>query len=166
MRFGAVVLAALVGLAVVAVLVLVNGGYAYRAQCPGGSEATETSWSYRIADVVPYKGFSRPGCSVHSAARVGLDAIGLWRIPDTAAAVVSGHTAEYRPEQIEQAKERCVKAGEEESFCDCAMDELTRRFSPREFQQISSAAQYEDLPGSLARRAERTVAAVSRGCRR
>jgi len=92
--------------------------------------------------------------------------IGVWREHRNAPTQAPGHTAEYRPGQIDRAKARCVNAGETESFCDCAMDELARRFSPREFEQISSVAHFEDLPGTLARRAERTVDAVSRDCLR
>lgn len=77
--FGAV--ASLVSLTlVVGTIAAVNGGYVYRVECPTPQGTTETEWTYRIMNILPYVGYSRPGCEVHTATRVALSKIGIWEI--------------------------------------------------------------------------------------
>lgn len=68
------------GVAVVLVIVLVNGGYVYKTTCQQPNGSTTTGWDYRINDVIPYFGFSQSGCKAHTATREVLSAIGLWKL--------------------------------------------------------------------------------------
>ena len=61
-------------------LAVVNAGYVYRTRCVEPDGSTVTGWSYRPNDVVPYVGYSRSGCQVDTAVRVGLSALGVWKI--------------------------------------------------------------------------------------
>jgi hypothetical protein len=78
-------LAGLVGIVGVAVLIAtINGGYVYRVQCPQAGH-TETEWTYRWESVVPYIGYSREGCTTHTATRLALDKVGVWELDDDGA---------------------------------------------------------------------------------
>src|SRR5581483_9941142 len=93
-----------VSVPVLLVVLAINGGYVYRTRCPHIQGSTETSWSYRIYEILPYIGYSRTGCQVHTATRVALDWVGLWKLPSAqpvaAGAPSTGHQGEYTGDQI------------------------------------------------------------------
>jgi hypothetical protein len=155
-----------VALVLVTVFIFVNGGYVYRTQCPRVGGSVETDWTYQINAILPYIGYSRSNCAVHTATRVALDAVGVWKIDDavSSSSAMTDHTGDYTAAQIDGAKANCVQKGQGVTFCGCAIDELVRRFSPREFALISVATKYEELPGDLARRAQQAFSAVNQGC--
>ncbi len=148
-----------------AAILLLNGGYVYRTQCPRVGGSTETDWSYRIFAIVPYLGYSRSGCQVHTATRIALDAVGIWKLHDRSSSVnVADHRGEYTIKQDASMDAHCVSAGKSRSFCVCARDELTRRFTPNELSQISSVTRFDQLPAGLARRASDVTKAIDQGC--
>ena len=152
---------------VLVVLLVVNGGYVYRTQCPHVDGSTETSWRYGISDIVPYVGYSQSGCQVHTATRLLLDAIGIWKLHDPTPSTTgapSGHQSEYTSVMRASMQSHCVSSGKAASFCRCATDELTRAFSPVELSQISSASRFDQLPSALARRARDETSAINQDC--
>lgn len=150
------------------VIVLVNGGYVYRTQCPHIQGSTETSWSYHINDIVPYFGYSRTGCEVHTASRLALDWVGVWKLHSAttppASSSPTGHQSEYTASQRTFMNTHCVNAGKSESFCTCATAELTRAFTPSELGQISAVTRYDQLPSGLASRAYDENTAIAQDC--
>jgi len=164
-RRGAVI--GLVGALVVIVAVLLaNGGYAYRSQCPQASGSVETSWSYQISSVVPYLRYSRSGCAVHSATRVGLAKLGIWKISDGHGATGTvDHTSEWTDLQLAKGRARCIGNGSSYAFCSCVITELAKRFTPDEATQVSTAKRLDQLPAGLARRARLATAAIDDECR-
>jgi hypothetical protein len=158
---------------VVVVIVLVNGGYVYRTQCPHLQGSTETSWSYHINDIAPYVGYSRSGCQVHTATRLALDWVGVWKLHAATAPTANsapgnssatGHQSEYTASQRTFMQTHCVNSGKPESFCKCAMAELTRAFTPSELGQISAVTRYDELPSELASRAHDVNTAIASDC--
>src|SRR5262245_11244865 len=114
------------GVLVVIVILAINGGYVYRTQCPRVGGSTETDWTYHIYSVVPFFGYSRSGCEVHTAPRVALDAIGIWKLGgsgEALAATAPDHRDEYTAEQRTQIASHCVDTGKSMSFCECVADE-------------------------------------------
>jgi hypothetical protein len=67
-------------LGVLGLVVLVNGGYVYRTSCPRADGHVETSWQWRINDVIPYLGYSVSDCQSHTATRELLSAVGVWKL--------------------------------------------------------------------------------------
>jgi hypothetical protein len=61
------------GAIVLAIVLLVNGGYVYRTKCARAGSSVETECSCQIFSFIPYSGYSRSGCEVHSSTRVALD---------------------------------------------------------------------------------------------
>ena len=168
MRSGMGLLARLMGgAALLGAILLVNGGYVYRTQCPQVGGSIETDWTYRIYAVVPYLGYSRSGCEVHTATRIALDAIGVWKIhnaPSAVAAITTDHRGEYTAQQRAGMQANCVGKDKSASFCQCAMDELARRFTPADLSQISAVTRYDQLPADLAKRASDATKAITQGC--
>ena len=68
---------AALGLFVVALLLLINGGYVYETKCPLASGGTQTSWSYGINDLIPYTRQTSEPCSAHTGTRLALSAVGI-----------------------------------------------------------------------------------------
>ena len=66
------------GIAFVAVLLLVNGGYVYKTTCPLASGSNQVTWSYGINDLVPYIRSTDPPCRSHTTTRLALSVIGIW----------------------------------------------------------------------------------------
>jgi hypothetical protein len=128
----------------------------------------ETSWSYRISAILPYVGYSRPGCQVHTATRLALDWMGIWKLHPAEAATANpnqvGHRSEYTRAERTFMQAHCVQAGKSASFCECATAELTRAFTPSELGQISAVRRYDQLPASLASRAHDENAAIAQDC--
>jgi hypothetical protein len=165
-------LAGLIGIvSVLFVVALVNGGFVYRVQCPRTGGSTETEWTYRWSSVIPYVGYSRSGCETHSATRVALDAIGVWDLGGASLAESSvDHSSAYPPEAVSSMTDQCVKTGATRSFCGCATDEITRRLSPDEFNQVATAIQagattYNDLPGDVRQKIQDAATAAEADCR-
>ena len=156
------------GAAILVAVLLANGGYVYRTQCPHLGGSTETDWSYRIYAIFPYIGYSRTGCEVHTATRIALDAIGLWKIHDVGTApptvAATDHRGEYSKAVTTSMQTHCVSTGKSASFCGCAMNELTRDFSPTELAQISSVTRFDQLPTGLAQRASVDTTAIDQDC--
>jgi hypothetical protein len=148
---------------VLGVLALINGGFVYRTECPRVAGSVETEWTWRIFSVVPYIGYSRSGCETHTATRVALDALGIWKL-DRNRALTADHRREYAPDNLTAMKNQCVANGESMSFCDCAMDELARRFTPSELSQITAVTQLDSLPSDLGHRASDAFKTVERDC--
>jgi hypothetical protein len=164
-------LGALVGTVVfLLVFALVNGGYIYRVQCPRGGGTTETEWTYRWQSVLPYVGYSRSGCRTHTATALALDAIGVRSIDDESSRTPGAdHSSEYDPQSVRQAVDSCVAQGESRPFCECAIDEFTRRLSPAEFDRLaramrSGAETFDDLPSDLGEKTQDASAAARRDC--
>jgi len=67
-------------LGILGLVVLVNGGYVYRTSCPRADGRVETSWQWRINDVIPYLGYSVSDCQSHTATRELLSAVGIWKL--------------------------------------------------------------------------------------
>lgn len=67
--------------AVLLLFVFANGGYVWRDDCMTARGSVETSYSYRINQLVPYLAPSEPGCSYYSGTRVLASAVGFWEIP-------------------------------------------------------------------------------------
>lgn len=157
-------LGALVGFVLVALLVLaVNGGYVYRTQCAGANGSTETDWTYKIDQVIPYLGYSKTGCASHSATRVALDAVGIWRLHHSATAV--DHTAEYTTAEIAQISSGCVNTGAKQSFCDCFARTVAHYASLADYNTAAEAIQagskkLSDLPKSM----QQATAITNRDC--
>lgn len=160
------VIGGLLGLAIVLVLAAaVNGGYAYRTQCPGLNGSTETVWTYRIKQIIPYLAHSKAGCQVQSGTRVVLDAVGIWKFPATERQAASvNHSGDYTLSVTNAMQAHCIGAGKSPSFCECFVAEETRRFTPRELGEISAASAYDQLPGTLGARAKQMTSAVDHGC--
>jgi hypothetical protein len=154
------------GTAVLLAIVAINGGYVYRTQCLHVGGSTESSWSWRINDLIPYLGYSRSGCEVHTATRWALDAVGVWSIKSESvtAAESIDHRGDYTANQHASMQANCEGKGSSTSFCLCAMDELTRRFPLAELQQISSVTRFDQLPGDLGQRASAATSAISQDC--
>jgi len=168
------ILRATVGLAsvlgVLLVFLLVNGGYVYRTECPRAGGSTETDWSYRIYQFIPYLGYSRSGCESHTATRVALDAIGVWKLDDDeGVSAPTGYRHEYLASDITRLQDNCEEGGRSESFCRCMVDELTLRFSRAEATQLANAVvggtqRYDELPSAIRDKAYEFGAAVDRDC--
>jgi hypothetical protein len=154
------------GFLVLLVLGLVNGGYLYRVECPsvGG---TETEWTFRWQSVVPYIGYDRSGCEVHTGTAIALDAIGIRDLEGASAAAENdhGHSGEYSVIQRNAAVEQCVSNGEARAFCECAVPELFRRFSPSELQTISAVTNFSVLEDDLGERAADAASDIEEDCR-
>jgi hypothetical protein len=71
------------GIAFVAAVLLINGGYVYRTQCPLASGGTQTSWTYGINDILPYIRQTSAPCHSHTGTRLALDTLGVYRIHDS-----------------------------------------------------------------------------------
>jgi hypothetical protein len=154
---------------VLLVVALVNGGYLYRVECPRGG-GTETEWTYRWFSVIPYVGYDRSGCETHSATRVALDAIGLWKIDNDDSTADADHSSEYPQALVSEMVDACVASGESRAFCGCAYDEITRRLSPTEFERLAIALQggaqrFEELPEDLRRKVSDATVAAEADCR-
>ena len=163
-RWGVIGLVA--GVAVVIALLLVNGGYVYRSQCPQASGSVETSWSYRISSVVPYSRYSRSNCAVHSATRVALAKLGIWKIGDVHGGTAAvDHTSEWTDLELTKGRTRCVANGGTYAFCSCVITELAKRFTPTEANRVSAARRLNQLPPGLGRRARLATAAINQTCR-
>lgn len=156
---------------VVFAFALVNGGYVYKVECPRAGGSTETEWTYRWNSVIPYIAYSRSGCETHSATRVALDSIGVWKLDGSdSSGPAEDHSAEYPAKVVEASIAGCVRTGESRSFCECASDEITTRLSAEQFNELatamnSGAESYEDFPESIRDDVRDAVAASERDCR-
>jgi hypothetical protein len=66
--------------AVIGLIVFVNGGYVYKTSCARADGHIDTSWQYRISDFIPYLGHTVSGCASHTATRQLLSAVGIWKL--------------------------------------------------------------------------------------
>jgi hypothetical protein len=57
-----------------------NGGYVYKTSCVRSDGHVETSWQYRINDIVPYVGYHVSGSVSHTATRELLSVVGVWKL--------------------------------------------------------------------------------------
>jgi hypothetical protein len=101
-RLGAIassLVAALGVIAVILLIVVINGGYVWRSDCATSRGTVKTSYSYSLYQLVPYLAPSESGCSYYSGTRVIASAIGFWKIPDAnggnAAPSSSPETAQF-----------------------------------------------------------------------
>jgi hypothetical protein len=152
------------------VVALVNGGYVYRVECPKGEGSTETEWTYRWNNVIPYIGYDRSGCETHSGTRVALDALGIWNLGEGSAGETNvDHSSEYPPELREAMTDDCVTASESRAFCECAINEIALRLSIGEFEQTAPALRaggsFDDLPEEIRGKARDAAVAAETDCR-
>ena len=84
--------------------------------------------------------------------------------PAPVAAIQASHTSDYSQTDLSGMRSRCVAGGKSEAFCECITNELTSRLSPAELSQVSGAARFSDLPGTLATRAQEATARIDRYC--
>jgi len=148
---------------VVLLAVAINGGYVYRTQCAGASGSTETNWSYKINQVIPYIGYSKTGCETHTATRVALDSVGLWKLHASATAV--DHTSEYTAADVAQISSGCVNTGAKQSFCDCFARTVARYAPLHDYNTTaglirSGDSKMSDLPKSM----QQATAITRRDC--
>jgi hypothetical protein len=156
-------------IAVLAILLL-NGGYVYRTQCPRADGSTETTWSYKLDLAIPYIGYSRSGCESHTATRVGLDAAGLWKIRKESAPAIQDHSLEYSDSDVSTMTRNCVNTGESRKFCSCVAKEMIRRLSLTEYNQAALAIQggattYDELPSSIQQKMHDITYVAEHDCR-
>lgn len=152
-------------------ILLLNGGYVYRTECPRAGGSTERDWTYRWSSVLPYIGYERTGCESHTATRLAFDALGLWTLPDddSRSAAPVDHSSEYPRQAVEANIARCVQSGRSRSFCECAIGELTIRMSPRDFNRLGEASRrgaetFAELPVDIREAAEEAASAAERDC--
>lgn len=167
MKSAAAILFSLIGLAVAVLVVgLVTGGYVRRVECPRVNGSTETDWTFRYQQVLPYLGYERTGCRVTSATRVVLDKVGIWDLgPSLKENTAVDHTGEYPVGFLTTAIRGCVSGGESREFCGCAMPEAMRRLAPSDLQLMQGATRYDQLPDRLAGDLRALEGAVERDCR-
>jgi hypothetical protein len=144
--------ALLSGAVVVLLIAAINGGYVYRTQCAGASGSTETNWTYKINQVIPYIGYSKAGCETHTGTRVALDSLGIWKLHNSTTAV--DHTAEYTASDVAQISSGCVGTGAKQSFCDCFARVVARYVSLDDYNTSAAAIRsgdtnMADLPKSM-----------------
>jgi hypothetical protein len=154
----------------------VNAGYIYRVDCPRANGSTEREWTYQLNSVIPYFAYSRSGCETHSATRVALSSVGLWKIGGgggggggSAGNSSEDHTAEYLPGALEPAINACTTTGKSRSFCQCAYGEVARRLTPDEFNRVALALNagqqaYQGLPESIRERIHEADVVAERDC--
>jgi hypothetical protein len=149
---------------VVALLVVaVNGGYVYRTQCAGAGGSIETNWSYKINQVIPYIGYSKAGCDTHTATRVALNSVGIWKFHSSPTAI--DHTSEYTAANVAQLSSQCVSTGSTQSFCDCVARTVARYVSLNDYNASVAKIQsgdrkMADLPKSM----QQATAITKRDC--
>jgi hypothetical protein len=157
------VLGGLGALGVVLLVLAVNGGFVYRTQCAGASGSTETNWTYKINQVIPYIGYSKTGCEAHTATRIALDKVGIWKLHHSTAAV--DHTPEYTAANVATISKGCSNTGAKVSFCDC-FARIVSRYVPLADYNTAVAAirsgdtKLADLPKSM----QNATAITQRSC--
>ncbi len=157
-------LSALLGFVGIALAVaVINGGYVYRTQCAGANGSTETNWSYKINQVIPYIGYSKTGCESHTGTRVVLDSVGIWKLHDSASTV--DHTAEYTAGDVARISSGCVGTGATKSFCDRFARTVARYVSLDDYNTAAVAirsgdTKLSDLPKSM----QNATAITNRNC--
>ena len=129
-------------LVIASVAVAINGGYIYRTQCAGAGGSTDTSWSYKINQIVPYIGYSKTGCETHTATRVALNSLGIWKFHPSPTAI--DHTAEYTAADVAQISKQCVGTGATQSFCDCFARNVARYASVDDYNASAATIQSGD----------------------
>jgi len=149
---------------VIALLVVaINGGYVYRTQCAGAGGSTETDWSYKINQVIPYIGYSKTGCETHTATSVILNSVGIWKFHSSTTAI--DHTSEYTAADVAKISSGCVNTGSTQSFCDCFARTVARYVPLNDYnaaaEQIQSGdRKMADLPQSM----QQATAITQRDC--
>jgi hypothetical protein len=153
-------------LLVALLVVAINGGYVYRTQCAGAGGSTETDWTYKINQVIPYLGHSKTGCETHTATRVALNSLGIWKFHSSAAV---DHTAEYSLDDVAKISSGCVNGGQPQSFCYCFARNVARYVSLDTYNAAAAAIQagarnFSDLPESTRKPMQRAAAITQRDC--
>lgn len=162
--------ALLAGAAMLSVIAVVNAGYVYRTECPRAGGTTEREWTYRWNLFIPYIGYSRTGCESHTATRVLLDALGVWKIKDQATSqAVENHSSEHEPALVAAYEAKCVRSGATATACRCVIAELVQRLSPAELEAFAVASKrgvrrFDDFPAPLGEKLRAISVTVERDC--